>query len=157
MKAIRGIEELLVEIDIFRALDAEARRLIAGCSINEQFRAQSFIFREGQPANRFYLIRHGKVTIEVYVPGREPIVLETLHRGDVLGWSWIAPPYRWSFDARAVEQTRAIGVDAECLRTKCEQDPKLGFTLYKSFISVVANRLHSARARLIDMSGDPDK
>jgi CRP-like cAMP-binding protein len=156
MVAIRGIEELLAEIDLFNGLDTEARTLIAGCAKNEQYRAESFIFREGQPANRFYVIRHGKVAIEVHVPGKEPIVLETVQGGDVLGWSWIAPPYRWSFDAKALEQTRVIGVDAECLRNKCEQDPALGFTLYRSFIPVVAQRLQSARIRLIDIYGHPD-
>ena len=154
MVAPRGIEQLITEIELLRGLDERARTLIAGCSMNEHFRADEYIFREGRPADKFYLIRHGTVVLEVYVPGRDPIILESLRAGEVLGWSWIAPPYCWTFDARASQRTRVISVDAKCLRGKCYQDPVFGYALYKAFIPVVAQRLHAARMRLIDMYGN---
>ena len=82
----------------------------------------SICFARAEPANEFFLIRHGKVALEIVAPGRAPIVFATLGEGEIVGASWLVPPYRWMFDARAVELTRAIGIDAACLRGKCEAD-----------------------------------
>ena len=98
------------------------------------FEAGEYLFHEGEPANEFFLIRHGKVALEINAPGRAPIIFETLGEGEIVGASWLIPPYRWAFDARAVELTRAIGIDAACLRGKCEADHDLGYEMMKRFL-----------------------
>lgn len=151
-----GLEQLLGEHPFFDDMPAAAREVLAGCAVNQRAEAGAYIFREGGPADNFYLIRSGAVAIELHVPGREPMVLQTLRDGDVLGYSWLVPPYRWAFDARAVQLTRLVSLDARCLRGKCDADPALGYELLKRFIPVSAERLAAARLQLIDMYGRPD-
>jgi CRP-like cAMP-binding protein len=124
---------------------------LLGCASNVRFDAGQFILREGEDANYFYLIRHGKVALEIFAGHRGPITVETLEDGDIVGWSWLFPPYRWRFDARAVEITRAIALDGKCLRTKSEQDHDLGYELLKRFARIVEERLQATRLQLLDV------
>jgi len=151
MVAIEGLERLLQEHPFFEGFDQPALDLLAGCAANERFEAGRTFQREGDPADKFYLIRHGTVAQEIRVPGRDPIVIETLGEGDILGWSWIVPPYRWTFDCRAMGLVRAVSLDARCLRGKCEEDHSLGYEFYQRVVPVIARRLWAVRMRLIDM------
>jgi CRP-like cAMP-binding protein len=112
--------------------------------------------REGEPADAFYVIRHGAVALETVVPQRGPVVLQTLHDGELLGWSWLVPPYRTAFDARSRGTTRAIAFDGACLRDKCEADPALGYALLKLLSGVFTERLQDTRLRLLDLYGKHD-
>lgn len=156
MVATEGLVALFREHPFFEGLDAQTLALIEGCAANVVIRAGDYVYREGEPANHFYLIRFGRVALEVAVPGRPAIVIDTLHAGDLLGWSWLVPPYRNGFDARAVELARLLRLDAACLRAKMEDDPVLGYALHKRFAPVVAARLAAARRQLIDLYGHPD-
>ncbi len=156
MVEIEGLDRILSEHPFFKGMSDEYRALVAGCAANEVFRAGEYIYREGDPANKFYLIRSGRVALEVYVPGRAPIIVETLGGGDLMNWSWLVHPYRSAFDARALELTRLLSLDASCLRQKMEEDRSLGYELHKRFAPVVADRLAAARRQLIDMYGHPD-
>lgn len=147
------LEPVLAEHPFFQALPQEDLHILVGCAMNVRFDAGQQIFREGDEANEFYLIRHGKVALEVAVPGRPSVTIQTLGAGEILGWSWLVPPYRWRFDARAVETVRAIALDGKCLRVKCEADPRLGFELFKRFAQVVIERLQAARLQLLDVYG----
>ena len=118
------------------------------------FETGNYIFREGENADNFYLIREGKVALETNVPGQGAVTVQTLSKGEVLGWSWLVPPFRWSFDARAIEPTRAIALDGKCLRDKCEADPRLGFELLKRFAGVIVSRLQAARMQTLDIYGN---
>ena len=111
-------------------------------------RAGEYLLLEGDAADIFYLIRRGQVSLETRAPGRPPLVLKTLGPGTEIGWSWLFPPYRWQFDARATEPVEAIAVDAICLRGKVESDPALGYELTKKFAAVMLHRLQAARMRL---------
>ena len=91
--------------------------------------------------------------MEIFVPGRGHVVIETLEAGDVLGWSWLVPPYYWHFDARVVEPTRAIALDGECLRKKSEDNHELGYQLLKRFFNVISSRLQATRLQLMDVYG----
>src|SRR5581483_1513183 len=95
--------------------------------------AGAYLFREGGNADRFFLIREGGIALEVDAPGRGALVIETLHAGDVVGWSWLFAPYRWQFDGRAVEASRLVAFDGRCLRDKCEADHELGYQLMRRF------------------------
>ena len=123
-------------------------RLLADCAMRSHFHAGGVIFREGEAANRFYLIVHGKVGLESSTLG-EPIRIEEIHDGDLLGWSWLFPPYAWHFTARALEDTDAIFFYGTILREYCEKDHSLGFELFKRMSVVMLRRLQSARQKLM--------
>jgi CRP-like cAMP-binding protein len=152
---MRGLERIVLEHPFFAGLGAEFGEAISGCARNLRFAADEYLFREGEPANEFYLIRHGAVALEIHAPGQPPIVVATLHEGDVLDASWLVPPYRWSFDARAAELTRVLGVDAKCLRAKCEADHDLGYELMKRFVGAIGERLRAAHIQALDVYGKP--
>ncbi len=120
---IEGMETIVREHPFFAGLSDETIALVAGCTRNVRLRRRPVdLFREGDPADEFYLIRHGRVALELSAPGRGTITVQTLGEGDVVGMSWLIPPYRWTSSARALEPVRAIGIDARCLRRKCDED-----------------------------------
>jgi CRP-like cAMP-binding protein len=150
------LERLLAEHPFCQGMEKRHLELLTGCASNVRFDGSQYIFRQGEEANHFYLIRHGKVAIEIHAQERGGIILQTVDEGDVVGWSWLVPPHRWTFDARAVELTRAIALDGECLRKKCEEDHDLGYELFKRFTQVMAERLEAARLQLINIHGPLD-
>jgi CRP-like cAMP-binding protein len=112
--------------------------------------------REGDPARRFYALRSGRIALEVHAADRPPAVLETLGSGELVGWSWLLPPYRWHFDAVAVEPVAAFAVDGALLRARMDADPALGYALTSRFLPVIVDRLQATRLRLLDLYGDDD-
>lgn len=148
-----GLERILREHPFFADFAPEHGRVVAGCGRNHRFNAGQYLFREGEAADEFFLIRHGKVALEIASPGRAPVVFATLGAGEIVGASWLVPPYRWTFDARAVELTRAIGIDAACLRGKCEADHDLGYDMMKRFLPILVKRLHVTRLQVLDIYG----
>lgn len=150
---MHGLEEIVAAHPFFAGFTPEQQQLLAGCARNHRFDAGAYIFHEGQPANEFFLVRHGRVALEMAAPGQHPIVFSTLGPGEVVGASWLAAPYKWMFDARAVELTRAIGIDAACLRGKCDADPALGYEMMKRFLPIVIQRLNATRLQLLDVYG----
>ena len=147
------IAELLEQVPGLRPLEPEHRVTIAGCGVNKVFAPGEQIMREGDPADTFYVIRRGTVAIETFVPNVGPETIETLHDGDLLGWSWLVPPYSTSFDARALTETHVIAFDGACLRRKLDDDPALGYMLLKLFSAVIVERLQGTRIRLLDVYG----
>ena len=147
------LERILAEHPFFAGLESYYTNLLVGCAANVRFDAGSYILKEGEEANEFYVIRAGKVAVEIFAPQRKPIILATLGEGEVLGWSWLLPPYHWKFHARAVEDTRAIALDGKCLRAKCEQNHDLGYELLKRFSQIVDRRLEATRFQLLDVYG----
>jgi CRP-like cAMP-binding protein len=147
------LEPVLAEHPFLKGLDSRHLKLIVGCASNVRFDPGQFLFREGEEANQFYIIRHGKVAVDVFGAARGSITIQTIGEGEVLGWSWLIPPYQWHFDARAVELTRAIALDGKCLRTKCEEDHDLGYELLKRFSHIIEQRLEATRLQLLDVYG----
>jgi CRP-like cAMP-binding protein len=150
---LQTIEQLFEEHPFFQGFTPEHRSLLAGCASNVHFHAGQYLAREGDAADAFYVIRHGKVSLGISVPGRGAMTVETLGEGDVVGWSWLTPPYRWQFDVRAVDLTRAISLDGQCLRNKSEQDPRLGYELMKRIAPLIVQRLQATRLQLLDVYG----
>ena len=103
-------------------LDRRYARQLAGLASYQSFPAHQVIFDEGQAANVFYLIYKGKVAIETALLGCESLVIQTLGPGEVLGWSWLLPPYEWHYSARAAEPTDVVALDGKALRARCEAD-----------------------------------
>lgn len=150
---MRTIDELIGEFPAFDGLTPEYLDLIAGCGTNRSFRAGELLLREGDQADRFFVIRDGSVALETFVPHRGPLMIETLHEADLLGWSWLVPPYRIELDARALGVVRTVSFDGVCLRGKCDADPALGYELMQRFAVVLAERLQATRLRLLDVYG----
>jgi CRP/FNR family cyclic AMP-dependent transcriptional regulator len=119
------------------------------------FNAGTRIIEEGREANRCWLVRSGQVALETGLPNAASSRVQTLGPGDVLGWSWLLPPYRWRFDGVATVPVTAIELDAVQLRAAAEQDPALGYAIAVRLVEALAERLHATRARLIDMYGSP--
>lgn len=151
---MRTIPHLLHEHPFFAGLPAESIDMVAGCATNIRVRAGQYLFREGESADTFYVVRHGRVAVEARTPTRS-IVIDTTDEGEVLGWSWLVPPYRWTFDARAVGDVRAVRFDGACLRGKCTEDPVLGYAFLQRVVPVLSADLNSARVRLLDLYGRP--
>ena len=147
------LKRVLAEHPFFSGMDPRYLQLVVGCASNLRLNAGEFIFREGEEADHFYLIREGKVSLEVSTPGRARLTVHTLGGGEILGWSWLVPPYYWRFDARAEVLTRAIVLDGKCLRDKCEADHELGYELLKHVVSDFGRLLDATRFRLLDLYG----
>jgi CRP/FNR family transcriptional regulator, cyclic AMP receptor protein len=147
------IETRLHDLPFFAGLQPADLELIAGCASNVRFREGERLFREGDAADSFFVLRHGTVALETFVPARGPFTIETLDAGEVVGWSWLFPPYRWHFDAQARSLVRATRFDGACLRAKCESDPRLGYELMARFAQVMIGRLQATRLRLLDVYG----
>jgi CRP/FNR family transcriptional regulator, cyclic AMP receptor protein len=145
------LESIIAEHHFFAGLESYYTSLLTGCAANVRFAPGTYIFKEGEEANEFYLIRSGKVALEIFAPHRNPIVVETLAEGDILGWSWLLPPYLWKFHAHAVQDTRAIALDGKCLRTKCEENHDLGYEVLKRFAQIMEQRLEATRLQLLDV------
>jgi CRP-like cAMP-binding protein len=147
------LERILSAHPFFQNLEPRYLDLLVGCATNVRFDAGQFLLRVGEEANQFFLIRQGTVALELSVPGRPPFTLQTLGAGEILGWSWLIPPYYWMFDARAVEPTRALALDGKCLRAKCEADHDLGYELLKRFAHIMEQGLQATRLQLLDVYG----
>ena len=153
----KPIETLLEENPVFNGLLEDDLKVIAGCASNVKFDEGEYLFHEGKPADSFFIIRYGKVSVEFFATARGHITIHTPDQGDVVGWSWLYPPYTWSHDARALTLTRAISFDARCLRGKCDADPRLGYELMKRFAHIVHERLERTRLQLLDIYGDTSR
>jgi CRP-like cAMP-binding protein len=151
MPTATSLEPVLARHPFFQDLEKQYLELIVGCAANAVFQPEQIIFRTSEEVDRFYLIRSGKVAIELYAPPRGSITIQTLGEGEILGWSWLIPPYRPRFNARAVERTIAIGMDGGCLRGKCEADHNLGYELFSRVAPILVNRLEAACIQLLDL------
>jgi CRP/FNR family cyclic AMP-dependent transcriptional regulator len=123
--------------------------LLTDCAIPAHFKADQTILREGEIANRFYIIESGKVALESGAGFGKPVGIETIGAGDLLGWSWMFSPYMWQFTARAIEPTNAIFFYGTILREYCEKDHSLGYELLKRMSVVMTKRLQAARTKML--------
>lgn len=152
---MEGLERIVMDHPAFRGLESALGAAISGCARNLRFKEGAYLFREGEPANEFFLIREGRVALEVHAPGQTPKVFATLGPGEIAGISWLTPPCRWTFDARVATPCRAIGINAQCLRAKCDADHHLGYELLKRFTAILIARLHATRLQMFDVYEKP--
>lgn len=151
---MENLERLLLSHPFLDGIDPALGSLLVGCARNHRFAPGTYLFREGEAADLFYLIREGSVALELHVPARPPLVVSTMGAGDLVGASWLVPPYRWNFDARAMTQVRAFSLDAACLRGKSEADHNLGYEMMKRILPVMVGRMQATRQQLLDVYGD---
>jgi len=150
------IAELVASHPLLSGLPGDAVAQVAGCARNVAFAPGELLLAEGGPADTFFLVRRGRVAVEIHAPNRGPIVIETVGPGGTIGWSWLFPPFRWQFDARAVGPVGAVAVDGACLRAKADTDDALGHQLVSRVAGVLLERLQATRIRLLDLYGADD-
>jgi CRP-like cAMP-binding protein len=150
--AMNGMSELLAEQAFLAGFSQQQVQRLSLVSRRSTFEAGARIFDEGGPADRFWLIREGRVQLDTPVPRKGNVVIDTLGPGAVLGWSWLFAPYRWNFGAEAVQTTQTIEFDAAGVRRLCDSDPEMGYELTRRFITVVVQRLQQTRKRLVQQS-----
>ncbi len=147
---IHSLQPLLKTYPFFDGMEDRLLEALVGCATNLRFDEDERIFKQGQPATHLYFIRQGKVSLELTRRSGISVSLETLHVGDVLGWSWMFEPHQWQFDARPLELTRVIAIDSECLEAKCNETPELGYELMRRLAGVVVRRLQAARRIIVE-------
>ena len=150
---MQTLAPLLAAHPFFKDLEPRFLQVVMDCAANTRFPAGASLCREGEAANQFYLLRHGKVALQISVPERGPVTIETMEAGEVCGWSCLFPPYRWHFDVQALELTRTLVFDGQCLRAKCEADHDLGYALMQRFAQVMVQQLQATRLQLLDLYG----
>lgn len=143
------------DFELLTGLTEDQCAVIASLAHTVSYDVGRLIIEEGRTADRCWLIRSGEVSLEIHRPGMPANTLQTLGPGDVLGWSWLVSPHRWRFDARVTAPVTAIELDGVRLREHAEADPALGYALAVQMVKVLADRLHSTRARLEDLYGSP--
>jgi CRP-like cAMP-binding protein len=148
---VETLEPILARHPFLRDLPKPHLELLVGCASQTRFAAGELIFRMGDHANSFYLIRHGTVSLEWFTNERGAITIQTVGEGEAIGWSWLIPPYRWELDGRAQTAVLALAFDAACLRGKLDGDHDLGYEMYKRFMPVMAERLQGARMQVLDV------
>lgn len=146
---VKAVGEVIAEHPFLRGLAPAHLQTLADNAMLVSWQPGEVIFREGEPANRFYVIRQVKVALESGRRDAAPVLIQHVGAGDVLGWSWLFPPYYWHFDARAVEPTSAIFFYGTRLREKSEESPDLGYELMKRMVAIIIHRFQATRQQLL--------
>lgn len=149
---MEGLERIIREHPFFAGLSEAFVKLISGCAKNVRFEEGQYLFHQGEFANEFFVVRAGRVALQVNAPQRR-VTIQTVGENEIVGASWLVAPYRWSFDAKALELTRALSFDAACLRGKCEDDHSLGYEMMKRFTPILIQRLQATRLQILDVYG----
>jgi len=136
-----------------RGMSRDHVSVLAEAARNVKFPARYRLFEDGGNATRFWLIQSGHVSLDLHVPGDGPVVIETIGMGELLGWSWLFPPYTWAFGAVAATAVEAFEFDAPLVRERCAAYPELGYEFNQRITRVLAKRLQATRIRLIARSG----
>lgn len=144
------LAESLSALKVFEGLPPDDLVFLSECARNAHFHQGDFLFQEGKPADTFYIIRSGRVALELEAANRLALIL-TVGEGQLLGWSWLVPPYIWHYDGRATTPVSAIAFDAVCVRRKCENDPAFGYAMFQHLSKHIVERLMATREQLIDI------
>lgn len=145
----REFTRVLVGHPFLNDLAPQHLQCLAASAVWVRCRAEEFLFREGEPANRFYLIQSGRVALEAHLRDEAPVEVQLMGAGEVIGWSWLFPPCHWNFDARALEPVTAISFFGTRLREQCDEDHDFGYEMMRRMTHVVIERLQATRRQLL--------
>lgn len=139
----------------FSGLDKDVIDFLAAAAVTRQVERGHVLFRQGTPSDKFYLLKSGRVSVEVPALVGPVLQIQDLGQDQVLGWSWLIPPYQWHFQARVEEDSEIIEFDGRAILAHCEQDPKFGYELFKRFAGLMSERLDAARQKMMDEWNPP--
>jgi CRP-like cAMP-binding protein len=151
---VQTLEPIVAQVEFFRGMKPEHIALVAGCAQNVRYEEGAFAGRIGDPADRFWVVREGRMALEIHAPNRGEVCIGTMEAGEVVGFSWLLPPYEQRFDIHAVAPTRALVFDGACLRRKSLDDPELGYQLLARVSRLMAERLEAMCLQLLDVYGE---
>jgi CRP-like cAMP-binding protein len=152
---MQSIEDYLSTQSFFSGLDDSFMKFLSNSAQGVQLKEDQVLFQQGKPADKFYLLRSGQVSIQVPALVGPTLELQVLGEGQILGWSWLIPPYRWNFQARALEDSDLLEFDGSAILAHCEEDPKFGYELFKRFAALMSKRLDAARQKIMDQWDPP--
>ena len=147
---VHSITERLAQLPFFAGMPEDHLDFISACAQNFHFRQGEFLMLAGKPTKGFFVIREGSVVLELESANRI-FTIQTVGESELVGWSWLVPPYKGHYDARAVTPVSAIGFGADCVRRKCETDPVFGYQMFKRFSRLIVERLLATRMQLADL------
>ena len=147
------LESVVAAMPLFRGLRPEHVQQIVSCAETAQYEAGQFLGRVGEPAETFWIIRQGRVALEIHSAGRGPLTVQTIANDEVIGWSWLVPPHVLRFDIHALTATRALRFDGRRLRELCARDHELGHLLSERISQVLVRRLEAMSMQLMDLYG----
>ncbi len=150
-----SIEDYLASHEFFKGLDSSFISFLAGAVTEIHVEEDDVLFSHGKPADKFYLLREGSISIEIPALVGPPLEVQALGEGKILGWSWLIPPYKWNFLARAKEDSTVLEFDGKAILQHCEADPRFGYDLIKRFAALMSERLDAARQKLMDQWNPP--
>ena len=148
---MESLVELIEKQSFFMGFSTDKIELLVDCASKETVRKGNYIFKTGEDAGKFYLINEGSVSLEINTPDDEIISIQSLEKGEILGWSWQFPPYKWNFDARAIEDTNLIAFDTKCFFETCKVNLLMAYEIQKRFSEIMLKRLQAARIQLIEL------
>ena len=151
----QSIVEYLSRHPFFTGMSDQHIRFLADSAVEKQVGEGGVLFRQGQPADKFYLLQSGKVSIQVPALVGPALVIQELAEDQLLGWSWLIPPYLWNFLARVEADSTILEFDGRAVLAHCEEDPRFGFELLKRFASLMSERLAAARQKMMDEWNPP--
>jgi len=151
----QSTEDYLSTHTFFSGLDDSYRKFLSNSVTELQIKKGGVLFKQGDRADKFYLLRKGQVSVQVPALMGPSLEIQTLGEDQVLGWSWLIPPYRWIFLARAVEDSELLEFDGGAILARCEEDPKFGYELFKCFAALMSERLGAARQKMMDQWDPP--
>jgi CRP/FNR family transcriptional regulator, cyclic AMP receptor protein len=148
----QSLARSLAEHPVVASLEPDHVEFLSGCTKNVRYAAKDYLFREGDEADHIYLVRQGKISLEIHAP-QGTTVVETLHHGEAVGWSALFPPYQWHVDARAMKEAVVFAIDGACLRKKLQDDHSFGYAFTSTMLRVVHRRLERVRLQVLDVYG----
>lgn len=147
-----NLGRILADEAFFHGMRTDHLDFIAGCAKNVRFKEDDLLFREGEAADTFFLIREGQVALELKAAGHSKVTIQTAEKGEVVGWSWlVGTNHLWRYSARAMGEIRALAFDGACLRRKCEENHELGYEVVRRVANLIAHRLEATRLQLLDI------
>jgi CRP/FNR family transcriptional regulator, cyclic AMP receptor protein len=152
---MESLKPIHSEHPFLRSLSSGHKALLMECAEVREFAAGQIIFREGEVADRLYLLETGRVALEAHLAPQNQLSVQELGAEDVLGWSWLFPPYVWHFQARALEPTRATSFNGAHLLVTCERNHEFGYELVKRLAQVLIRRLQVTQKRLVQLHHGP--
>lgn len=151
LQRVNSINQILEVHAFTKGMSPGHIHALADCARNHTAQAGEYLWRQGDQAEGLFLIQSGDVALEIWIPNEGPLSVETIHAGEIVGGSWLGPPHRWQFDARALTALQAVVINGNCVEKACEQDGSLGYELLKRFALVIGSRLQRTRSRLLDL------
>jgi len=151
----QSIEDYLSTHTFFSGLNDNFMKFLLNATTELQIKRGEVLFQQGGRADKFFLLRNGQVSIQVPALEGPALDIQTLGENQILGWSWLIPPYRWNFLARAVEDSDLLEFDGNAILARCEEDPEFGYELFKRFASLMSERLDAARQKMMSQWDPP--